>query len=38
VADDLERAAELGVQHVYWNSLDGDPAQQLPLLAGLRRG
>jgi probable F420-dependent oxidoreductase len=38
VADDLERAAALGVQHVYWNSLDGDPVRQLPLLARLRRG
>jgi probable F420-dependent oxidoreductase len=38
VAGDLERAVELGVQHVYWNSVDGDPATQLPLLARLRRG
>jgi probable F420-dependent oxidoreductase len=38
VADDLERAAALGVQHVYWNSLDGDPVKQLPLLARLRQG
>jgi alkanesulfonate monooxygenase SsuD/methylene tetrahydromethanopterin reductase-like flavin-dependent oxidoreductase (luciferase family) len=38
VADDLERAAELGVQHVYWISGAGDPAAQLPLLARLRAG
>jgi len=38
VADDLERAAEMGVQHVYWISAGGDPAAQLPLLARLRRG
>jgi probable F420-dependent oxidoreductase len=38
VADDLERAAALGVKHVYWNSVDGDPTRQLPLLARLRRG
>jgi probable F420-dependent oxidoreductase len=38
VADDLEQAAALGVQHVYWNSVDGDPVRQLPLLARLRRG
>jgi probable F420-dependent oxidoreductase len=38
VADDLEHAAALGVQHVYWNSVDGDPVRQLPLLARLRRG
>jgi probable F420-dependent oxidoreductase len=38
VAGDLDRAAELGVQHVYWNSIDGDPVRQLPLLARLRRG
>jgi probable F420-dependent oxidoreductase len=36
VADDLDRAAELGIEHVYWNSVD-DPLAQLPLLAGLRR-
>jgi probable F420-dependent oxidoreductase len=36
VAADLERAAELGVEHVYWNSTD-DPLRQLPLLGRLRR-
>jgi probable F420-dependent oxidoreductase len=35
VAADLDQAAELGVQHVYWNS-DDDPLGQLPLLAELR--
>jgi hypothetical protein len=38
VADDLEHAEALGVQHVYWNSIDGDPLSQLPLLARLRGG
>jgi probable F420-dependent oxidoreductase len=38
VAEDLERAAAMGVQHVYWINADGDPASQLPLLARLRRG
>ncbi len=37
-AGDLERAEEMGVQHVYWNSIGGHPAGQLPLLARLRRG
>ncbi len=37
VAADLDRAAELGVEHVYWNTADGDPLAQLPLLAQLRR-
>ena len=37
VAADLERADALGVGHVYWNSSDGDPLEQLPLLAQLRR-
>jgi alkanesulfonate monooxygenase SsuD/methylene tetrahydromethanopterin reductase-like flavin-dependent oxidoreductase (luciferase family) len=37
VAADLGQAAELGVEHVYWNSND-DPLSQLPLLAQLRRG
>lgn len=37
VAADLDQAAELGVEHVYWNSND-DPLSQLPLLAELRRG
>jgi probable F420-dependent oxidoreductase len=37
VADDLEKARKLGVEHVYWNSED-DPLTQLPLLAQLRKG
>lgn len=37
VAADLEQAAKLGVDHVYWHP-DGDPLSQLPLLAQLRRG
>jgi probable F420-dependent oxidoreductase len=37
VAADLDRAATLGVDHVYWNT-DADPLRQLPLLAQLRRG
>ena len=37
VAADLDQAAELGAEHVYWNSND-DPLSQLPLLAELRRG
>ncbi len=37
VAADLDQAAELGVEHVYWNSND-DPLSQLPFLAELRRG
>ena len=35
VAADLEQAAQLGVEHVYWNSND-EPLAQLPLLAQLR--
>lgn len=35
VAADLERAGELGVEHVYWH-VDGDPMAALPLLAQLR--
>jgi probable F420-dependent oxidoreductase len=35
VAADLDQAAELGVDHVYWNT-SADPLQQLPLLAQLR--
>jgi alkanesulfonate monooxygenase SsuD/methylene tetrahydromethanopterin reductase-like flavin-dependent oxidoreductase (luciferase family) len=35
VAADLEKAAELGFEHVYWNS-DDNPFGQLPLLAQLR--
>lgn len=37
VAADLDQAAELGVEHVYWNSAD-DPLSQLPQLEQLRRG
>jgi probable F420-dependent oxidoreductase len=37
VAADLDRAAKLGVEHVYWIT-DEDPLRQLPLLAQLRRG
>lgn len=37
VAGDLDRAAGLGVQHVYWH-LDGDTLSQLPLLAKLKQG
>jgi probable F420-dependent oxidoreductase len=37
VAADLEEAEQLGVDHVYWNSM-GDHLAQLPLLAELRRG
>ena len=37
VTADLERAADLGVEHVYWNSSDGDPLEQVSLLAQLRR-
>ncbi len=36
VAADLEKAAKLGIGHVYWH-LDGDPLRSLPLLAQLRR-
>jgi alkanesulfonate monooxygenase SsuD/methylene tetrahydromethanopterin reductase-like flavin-dependent oxidoreductase (luciferase family) len=35
VADDLDQAAELGVEQVYWNT-GADPLRQLPLLAQLR--
>ena len=37
VAADLDQAAKLGIEHVYWNS-DDDPLSQLPLLERLRRG
>jgi alkanesulfonate monooxygenase SsuD/methylene tetrahydromethanopterin reductase-like flavin-dependent oxidoreductase (luciferase family) len=37
VAADLDQAAQLGVEHVYWNT-DDEPLRQLPLLAQLRRG
>lgn len=35
VAEDLDRAAALGVEHVYWNTTS-DATDQLPLLAELR--
>ena len=35
VVSDLDQAAEIGIEHVYWNS-DHDPLSQLPLLAELR--
>ena len=37
VAADLEKAEKLGIDHVYWNTVE-DHAGQLPLLAELRRG
>jgi probable F420-dependent oxidoreductase len=37
VSADLDQAAKLGVEHVYWNTV-ADPMTQLPLLAQLRRG
>jgi probable F420-dependent oxidoreductase len=37
VAADLEKAAELGVGHVYWH-FDDDPLRSLPLLAQLGNG
>ena len=36
IAEDLDRAADLGVGHVYWNTAGGDPLAQLPLLAQVR--
>lgn len=36
VAEDLERAASLGVSQVYWNSLTEDPLELIPLVAQLR--
>jgi probable F420-dependent oxidoreductase len=36
VAADLDRAAELGIEHVFWNSTD-DALGQLPLIAQLKR-
>jgi probable F420-dependent oxidoreductase len=36
VATDLDRAAKLGVEHVYWIT-DAEPLRQLSLLAELRR-
>jgi probable F420-dependent oxidoreductase len=35
VAEDLDRAERLGVEHVYWNTTS-DPTEQLPRLAELR--
>jgi probable F420-dependent oxidoreductase len=37
VAADIDQAAKLGVEHIYWNT-DDDPLRQLPLIAQLRRG
>jgi alkanesulfonate monooxygenase SsuD/methylene tetrahydromethanopterin reductase-like flavin-dependent oxidoreductase (luciferase family) len=37
VAADIDQAAKLGVEHIYWNT-DDDPLRQLPLPAQLRRG
>jgi len=37
VAADLDEAARLGVEHVYWNTGD-EPLRQLPLLGELGRG
>jgi probable F420-dependent oxidoreductase len=37
VAADIDQAAKLGVEHIYWNT-DDNPLRQLPLLAQLRRG
>jgi probable F420-dependent oxidoreductase len=37
VAADIDRAAGLGIEHIYWIT-DDDPLRQLPLLAQLRRG
>jgi alkanesulfonate monooxygenase SsuD/methylene tetrahydromethanopterin reductase-like flavin-dependent oxidoreductase (luciferase family) len=37
VAADLEKAARLGIEHVYWNTA-GEPIDHLPLLGRLRRG
>jgi probable F420-dependent oxidoreductase len=36
VAADIDQAATLGVEHIYWHT-DGDPLDQLPLIAQLRR-
>jgi probable F420-dependent oxidoreductase len=36
VAADLDRAAELGIEHVYWNSA-GDPLGQVQLIAEVKR-
>ena len=37
VAADLDRAARLGIEHIYWIT-DDEPLRQLPLLDQLRRG
>jgi probable F420-dependent oxidoreductase len=37
VAADLDQAARLGIEHIYWNT-DDEPLRQLPLLGQLRRG
>ncbi|MEV6849296.1 TIGR03619 family F420-dependent LLM class oxidoreductase [Actinoplanes sp. NPDC051411] len=37
VAADLEKAAQLGVEHIYWH-FDENPLRSLPLLAQLRHG
>lgn len=37
VATDLDQAAKLGIEHIYWNT-DKNPLPQLSLLAQLRRG
>jgi probable F420-dependent oxidoreductase len=37
VAADLDRAARLGIEHIYWNT-DDEPLRHLPLLGQLRRG
>jgi probable F420-dependent oxidoreductase len=37
VAADMDHAATLGVEHIYWHT-DGDPLGQLPFIGQLRRG
>jgi probable F420-dependent oxidoreductase len=37
VAADLDQAARLGIEHIYWNTHD-EPLRQLPLLGQLRHG
>jgi probable F420-dependent oxidoreductase len=37
VSADLDHAARLGIEHIYWNTHD-EPLRQLPLLDQLRRG
>ena len=37
VAADLDQAARLGIDHVYWNT-DGEPLRHLPLIGQLRLG